>query len=123
MTTRITFTTMGKNYLEGAMSEEDFAAYFEGFVPSLMLFRDEFKQKIEPAIFFNPDSKKLAEKSAAFTAIFDGMERGVALIKESLSAKEKKRFEKGYRMIIDSTEKLAALKTEVSEIMKTMSPL
>jgi exonuclease VII small subunit len=101
---------------------EEFIAFFKMFTSSMRVVKEEFKNKIEPAIYFNPDNKKLAEKSAAFMAIFDEIENGISTVEGSLNNDRPEDFEKGYRLILQSTEKLNTLRGEITEIMKTMSP-
>jgi hypothetical protein len=118
-----TFTGMGEGFLKQEVTPEEFVAFFRSFKLSMTAVREEFKNKIEPAIYFNPDNKKLAEKSAAFMGIFDEIDAGIRTVEESLNNDEPAKFEQGYRIILSSTEKLNALREEIIEIVKTMTPM
>jgi hypothetical protein len=123
MDERTTFSSMGERYSKGEIAQHEFISYFEAFKSGLLNLRDEFKNKIEPAIYFNPDNKKLAEKSAMFMAIYDDYEKGIEAIEKALMENKKELFQKGYTAILASTEKLNSLKSEIADIMKTMTPI
>ena len=118
-----TFSGMGEGFINKEVTPEEFISFFKSFKVGMLTLKEEFKNKIEPAIYFNPDNKKLAEKSAAFMSIFDEIERGIASVEDSLNNDQYERFEDGYRLILSSTEKLNALREEIVGIMKTMTPM
>ena len=123
MDNKNTFTGMGEGFLKQEVTPDEFVAFFRSFKLSMTAVREEFKNKIEPAIYFNPDNKKLAEKSAAFMGIFDEIEAGIRTVEESLDNDVPAKFEQGYQLILASTGKLNTLRDEILEIMKTMTPM
>jgi hypothetical protein len=123
MTEKSTFTAMGEKYMKSEITGDEFTSFFEIFKTGLLAVKDEFKNKIEPAIYFNPDNKKLAEKSVVFMSIYDDYEKGIAAIEKALHDENREHFQKGYTTILSSTEKLNALRKDVTDIMNTMTPI
>jgi len=123
MDERTTFSSMGEKFQKGEIGKDEFSAFFETFSSGLTAVKEEFKSKVEPAIYFNPDTKKLAEKSAAFMAIFDEYEKGIQNVDKALSSDDMNLFGQGYKAIVSATAKLDSLRGEIGEIMKTMSPI
>lgn len=123
MDNRNTLTGMGEGFMKKDVTPEEFIAFFKNFKQSMIALKEEFKNKIEPAIYFNPDNRKLAEKSAIFMSIFDNIENGIATVEDSLNNNQPEKFEKGYRLILSSTEELNELRGEIIGIMNTMTPM
>jgi hypothetical protein len=123
MEERTTFSSLGEKFKKGEIGKDEFTAFFNTFSCGLTAVKEEFKSKVEPAIYFNPDTKKLAEKSAAFMAIFDEYEKAIQNVEKALSTDDMTLFDRGFKTIVSATEKLDSLRGEIGEIMKTMSPI
>jgi len=123
MEERTTFSSLGEKFRKGEIGRDEFTTFFTNFSSGLTAVKEEFKSKVEPAIYFNPDTKKLAEKSAAFMAIFDEYEKGIQNVEKALSSDDMALFDRGFKTIVSATEKLDSLRGEIGEIMKTMTPI
>gem|GEM_PF-2047573 len=123
MEERTTFSSMAEKFQKGELGKDEFAAFFSAFSSGLATVKEEFKSKVEPAIYFNPDTKKLAEKSAAFMTIFEEYDKGIQNVEKALSTDDMVLFEQGARTLANATEKLNSLREEIGEIMKSMSPI
>ncbi len=123
MNIRVTLKDWSEDYLKGEVQKEDMKTFMANFRAGIEAVREEYKKKIEPSIYFQPDTKKLAEKGMAFTEIFDEFEKGITDMEKALAGDDRALFEKAYRGILTCSDRLNALKEDVAEIMKTMSPL
>lgn len=117
-----TLSEFGDKFIKGQVTTDEFVKFLNSFKQNIATVRDEFKNKVEPAIYFNPDTKKLAEKSATFMSIFDDIENAIHTLESAIEKDEKEKFAVGFNEIIDATNKLHLLKDEIGGIMKTMNP-
>ncbi len=117
MEERITLTVMGKKFIEEKISKEEFSDFFENFKTGLKSIQDEFKNTVEPSIYFNADSKKISEKSAVFSSLHEEMGRGVRVIESSLEEPVNiEKFKKGYQTILLTADKLENFKKDISAL-------
>ena len=122
MTQKLTFKELRLKYLEKKdVSSQDVLDFLQTLRVNFFSIKTEFKNKIEPAVFFNQDTKKLAQKCTAFMSIFDEIELGIKNLEESVS--NEKDFEASFDSFAKTVEKLDNLKEEITELMKTMSPI
>ena len=123
MEDRITFTNMGKKFIDGQISHQEFTEFFENFKNGLKNIQDEFKVSVEPMIYNNADSKKISEKSNIFTSLFDDMGRGIRIIESSLSENvDMEKFKKGYQTILVIAEKMESFRNDVS-VLANSTPM
>jgi hypothetical protein len=122
MNTRTTLKDWSEGFLKGEVSKDEMSTFMAAFRSGIEGLRSDYKSKIEPTIYFNPDTKKLAEKGMAFSGIFDEFEKGITDMEKALEGDDRGLFEKSYQAIIASSDRLNSLKSEVAEIMNTISP-
>ncbi len=123
MDERITLKNMGEKLLKSEITPEEFGNFFETFKTNLENVKDEFKKTVEPSIYFNADSKKIAEKSAVFTSLFDELDRGIRILDNSLALPiDLDKFEKGYKTIMATSDKMEQFRSEVS-VLANSTPM
>ena len=123
MEERITLTNMGKKFIDGQITKEEFVSFFEGFKSGIANIREELKTSVEPMIYNNPDSKKISEKSNTLISFFDDMDRGIRVIETSISEPaDMEKFKRGYQTILTASDKMESFKQDIS-VLANSTPM
>lgn len=120
MSERVTLTSMGEKLKNREIDFPVFEEYFTEFKNNLNAIREEFKSTADTT-FFNEDAKKINEKHAAFTAVYDSMDRGIRIIENSIESQDLEKFKKGMQLILSATDKLESLRGEIGVYMNSMT--